>query len=1005
MQEGEDVKEFHDKIANHRMLILKNNQIPKGLIPLERLFNNEDIPSKSTLQPQPEEVEDCNIGTVNNPKNVKLSKFLSIENKNKYTELLKKYKDVFAWSYEDLKTYDTSVIEHKIPLKPGVKPFKQKLRQFNPILLPVIEKEVKKLLDAKIIVPLRYSDWVANLVPVRKKNGEIRLCVDFRNLNKASLKDNYPLPKMDHVLEKVVGATRMSMIDGFSGYNQIVVCESDKEKTAFTTPWGTFMYDKMPFGLMNAGATFQRAMDIAFVGERDKFVVIYLDDLTVFSKSDEDHITHLKQTFEKCRKYGLSLNPKKSHFAMQEGKLLGHIVSRDGIRIDPKRVEAIETLAIPRNVKEIQSFLGKIIFLRRFVPNFAEIVKLITDMLKKNSEVKWTTEARASFDHIKKVISEAPVLTSPDYLKEFFIFSFASEHTLAAVLLQKNEEGYEQPIAFFSKSLRDAELKYNIMEKQAYAMVKALKAFRTYVLHSKIIAYVPTSAVKDILIQADSDGKRGRWLAKIQEFDLEVKPTKLVKGQGLARLLAESNFRALGINNVQEEEGWLDINEIDDQLIEDKIEDKFIASDWYKDIVMYLLTLKCPDELSASKARTLKLHAVKYCISDKKLYWKDPLGFLLVCLVESETEEVINQFHEGVCGGHHAWRATAYKILRAGYYWPKLFPDVNAKVRACNPCQFFTGKQKLPAMPLVPVKVEAPFQQWGLDFIGEINPHSSAQHRWILTATDYFTKWVEAIPTRKATDTVVIEFLEENILARFGCPRKIITDNAQAFKSMAMISFCQKYNIVLGHSTAYYPQGNGLAESSNKSLINIIKKVLKENKKSWHLHLKYALWANRIGTKKSIGTSPFQMVYGTDVVLPINLALPVMKLWQDQNEEPNPLTRRINQLIEVQQHRDVIDEKLQKYQDNMKLLFDRKAKDRNFLPGDLVLRWDARKEDSGKNGKFDHIWYGPFKISSSEGSNSFLLENLDGKILNNPVNARFLKHYMEKKKKNQNKIK
>jgi hypothetical protein len=156
---------------------------------------------------------------------------------------------------------------------------------------------------------------------------------------------------MDHVLEKVVGANRMSMIDGFLGYNQISVNELDKKKTAFTTPWGTFMYDKMSFGLMNAGATFQRAMDISFVGERDKFVVIYLDDLTFFSKSNEDHMIHLKQTFEKCRSFGLSLNPKKSHFAIQEGKLLGHIVSRDGIRIDPNRVEAIDTIAIPRNVK------------------------------------------------------------------------------------------------------------------------------------------------------------------------------------------------------------------------------------------------------------------------------------------------------------------------------------------------------------------------------------------------------------------------------------------------------------------------------------------------------------------------------------------------------------------------------------------------------------------------------------------------------------------------------
>jgi hypothetical protein len=158
--------------------------------------------------------------------------------------------------------------------------------------------------------------------------------------------------------------------------------------------------------------------------------------------------------------------------------------------------------------------------------------------------------------------------------------------------------------------------------------------------------------------------------------------------------------------------------------------------------VSYLLTLKCPSELSPSKSRTIKLHAVKYCIAENQLYWKDPLGFLLICLVELETERVISEFHEEVCGGHHTWRAIAYKIMRVGYYWPKLFSDVNAKVRACNPCQLFVGKQKLSALPLVPVKTEAPFQQWGLDFIGEINPHSSAQHKQILTATDYFTKLI-----------------------------------------------------------------------------------------------------------------------------------------------------------------------------------------------------------------------------------------------------------------------
>jgi hypothetical protein len=170
---------------------------------------------------------------------------------------------------------------------------------------------LKRLPEKKIIVPLRYSKWVANLVPVRKKNVEIRLYVDFRNLNRCSLKDNYPLPKMDYILQRVVNAKRMSMLDGYSGYNQISIVEEDKKKTTLTTPWGTFMYKKMPFRLMNVGATFQRAMDITFIGEKDKFVFIYLDDITIFSSSDVEHLQHLKHTFEKWRSYDISLNPKK----------------------------------------------------------------------------------------------------------------------------------------------------------------------------------------------------------------------------------------------------------------------------------------------------------------------------------------------------------------------------------------------------------------------------------------------------------------------------------------------------------------------------------------------------------------------------------------------------------------------------------------------------------------------------------------------------------------------
>jgi hypothetical protein len=317
-------------------------------VPLEKIFDQNDVPYKPDKKEKDPVVHEHNIGGESQPKLINLSSELTADQESEYCSVLKEFSDVFAWKYSDLKTYDPDIIQHKIPLEKDTIPFKQKLRPISPLLLPVIEREIKKLLDAKIIIPLRYSKWIANLVIVRKKNGEVRLCVDFRNLNRCSKKDNYPLPKMEHLLQRISGANVMSSPDGFSGYNQISVHPDDQEQTAFTTLWGTFMYAKMLFGLMNARATFQRDMDIAFMGEKDKFVLIYLDDITVYSSSHEEHLKHLKRVFLKCKQFGISLNPKKSQFAPRKGKLLGHIVSAEGVKIDPARVEAIQRLSLPR---------------------------------------------------------------------------------------------------------------------------------------------------------------------------------------------------------------------------------------------------------------------------------------------------------------------------------------------------------------------------------------------------------------------------------------------------------------------------------------------------------------------------------------------------------------------------------------------------------------------------------------------------------------------------------
>jgi hypothetical protein len=276
--------------------------------------------------------------------------------------------------------------------------------------------------------------------------------------------------------------------------------------------------------------------------------------------------------------------------------------------------------------------------------------------------------------------------------------------------MQKDVDDYEHPVAFMSKVLRDSELNYSITEKQAYALVKSLKHFRNYIGYNKIKAYVPYPVVKDVLSQQDCMGTRGKWVSKIQEYDLEIKPTKIMKGQGLAQMLTESNQEAIQMGESEQ------INVMISELEHDE---------WYSDIVYYLKNLSCPDHLVDYKRRALRLKAMKYCLTEDGLGWRNPDRVIRRCVNKEEAKKLLEELHSRYCGGHFAARTTAHKILRVGYYWPTLFFDTHKHVRSCQPCQYFSGKPKLPTQPLKPVVIEAPFQQWGLDFVGEFKDNSS----------------------------------------------------------------------------------------------------------------------------------------------------------------------------------------------------------------------------------------------------------------------------------------
>jgi hypothetical protein len=318
------------------------------------------------------------------------------------------------------------------------------------------------------------------------------------------------------------------------------------------------------------------------------------------------------------------------------------------------------------------------------------------------------------------------------------------------------------------KCLQEYELKYSPLEKQAFSLVKVVSYFRNYILTSHVIAYVPYPPIKMMLSQQLREGRWANWLAKLQEYDIEIKPLKVVKGQGLCKLIGGIEVINIDLSN-------------DKSLV---TQDEMIArSEWYKNIVFYLKSGQFPVGMTTKERRSLKMKSNAYVLIYGILFQRNFDGMLLRCLSHSKSIEIMKEIHEGICGGHFAPMVTSHRIIRVGFYWPTLFRDVHAFVRKCLPCQKFFGKEKRVVMPLKTITVESPFTQWGLDVIGPINPKSSKGHSYIITTTDYFTKWHEAIALKEANTEHLIQFLQENILSRFGVPEKFITDNGSIFIS------------------------------------------------------------------------------------------------------------------------------------------------------------------------------------------------------------------------------
>ena len=348
-----------------------------------------------------DDLEEVDIGPGDKPRPTFISKKLDPVLREEMIALLKEYRDCFAWDYTEMPGLDRSIVEHRLPLKKGFRPFQQPARQMKAEVLEEVKKEIEKMLDAGFIRPCRYAEWISSVVPVQKKDGRWRVCVDFRDLNRATPKDEYPMPVAETLINAAAGHKMMSFMDGNAGYNQIFMAPEDVNKTAFRVPGavGLFEYLVMTFGLKNAGATYQRAMNYIFHDLIGRLVEIYIDDVVVKSKLAGGHLEDLRQVLERTRRFGLKMNPKKCAFGISAGQFLGFLVHERGIEIGLKSQEAVKTMKPPTTKKELQKLIGKINFVRQFISNLSGRIEPFMGLvkIKSDDEFRWGGRTATSF--------------------------------------------------------------------------------------------------------------------------------------------------------------------------------------------------------------------------------------------------------------------------------------------------------------------------------------------------------------------------------------------------------------------------------------------------------------------------------------------------------------------------------------------------------------------------------------------------------------------------------
>jgi hypothetical protein len=490
---------------------------------------------------------------------VLLGSQLSDEQEKTLLKFLFNNKDVFAQTANDLCGVNRDVIEHSLNVDPSFRPRKQRLRKMSDDKVEGARNEVKRLLSAGVIREVTYPEWFANTVMVKKANGKWRTCIDFTDLNKACPKDEFPLPRIDSLVDAVASLELMSLLDCYSGYHQIWMRKEDEPKTSFITPSGTYCYLRMPKGLKNAGGSFSRMTAKVLHSQISRNVLTYVDDIIVKNTKQENHVADLQEMFANFRQAGLKLNPEKCVFRVNKGKFLGCLVSTKGIEANPSKIEAILRMEPPNSKKGAQQLAGRLASLNRFISRSAERNLPFFETLKSAKVFQWGPTQQKAFEELKQYLIDLTTLTPPSSGAPLLLYVAASHVVVSAALVQEKQDGQvkkQAPVYFVSKVLSPSKKNYTKLEKVLYAVLMASRKLRHYFQAYHIIVS-SSQPLKDIMRNIEAIGRIRKWVAELNEFTIDYVHISSIQSQVLADFIANWTPGAQDGEAIKDAEAWM----------------------------------------------------------------------------------------------------------------------------------------------------------------------------------------------------------------------------------------------------------------------------------------------------------------------------------------------------------------------------------------------------------------------------------------------------------------